>query len=217
MNPSHTRVLCFGDSNTWGYIPATQGERYDWPKRWPGVLQRELGPEYTVIEEALNGRTTVWDDPMKADRNGSRHLPVLLETHTPIDLVIIALGVNDLKHHFNLNAIDIALGARTLADTVLRSGAGRLEASSTRCSPDVLLVAPGLPVDSPNPLGHKFDGARERGAGLGVAMAEVAEDLGCLCLDADNVVEIPTTDGIHLDEEAHAKLGTAVAELLRSD
>ena len=214
-SPTPHRVLCFGDSNTWGYIPATAAERYDAETRWPGVLQRQLGPDYTVIEAALNGRTTVWDDPMKPDRNGSKQLPVVLETHTPIDLVIIALGVNDLKHHFHLSAVDIALGAQTLAQTVLQSGAGRLQAG-TRRSPDVLMMAPALPVACPQPMGHKFDGAPDRGAGIGQAFAEAAAELGCACLDADQVVTVPDTDGIHLDADGHAKLGSAVADLIKT-
>ena len=210
--PTLRKIVCFGDSNTWGYIPNTAGERYDRATRWPGVLQQQLGTDYIVIEEALNGRTTVWDDPMKPDRNGSKHLPTILETHTPIDLVIIALGVNDLKHHFQLTAIDIALGVKTLAEMVIQSQTGRIDSSGGRRSPDILLLAPALPVLSSNPLGHKFDGAHERGVGIGKAFTEVAAELRCPCLDANEVVTTPETDGIHLDENGHMKLGNAVAK-----
>ena len=88
-------ILCFGDSNTWGYRPDGAG-RFEWKVRWPGILQRELSGAARVIEEGLNARTTVFDDPVEGvsiSRNGSRHLPILLETHRPIDLVIIFLGV----------------------------------------------------------------------------------------------------------------------------
>ena len=212
--PTPRKIVCFGDSNTWGYVPNSEGDRFDANTRWPGVLQQHLGANYTIIEEALNGRTTVWDDPMKPNRNGSKHLPSIIESHTPIDLVIIALGVNDLKHHFRLQAVDIALGIRTLAEIVITSGGGRFEAGGNRRSPDILLLAPALPVKSPNPLGHKFDGAEERGRGIGGAIAEVAAELHCPYLDANDVVTIPPTDGIHLDEDGHMKLGTAVAELV---
>lgn len=212
--PTRCKIVCFGDSNTWGYVPNTEGERFDEATRWPGVLQQKLGTDFTVIEEALNGRTTVWDDPMKPDRNGSKHLPTILETHTPIDLLIIALGVNDLKHHFNLRAVDIALGVRTLADIVRQSRAGRIKASGERRSPNLLLLAPALPVLSPNPLGHRFDGAQDRGIGIGEAVEEVAVEFMCPWLDANDIVTTPKTDGIHLDEDGHMKLGTAVAELV---
>jgi lysophospholipase L1-like esterase len=87
-------ILCFGDSNTWGFCPDGTG-RFEWEARWPGILQRELWGYARVIEEGLNARTTVFDDPVEGVyvcRNGSRHLPLLLETHRPIDLVIISGG-----------------------------------------------------------------------------------------------------------------------------
>jgi lysophospholipase L1-like esterase len=91
-------ILCFGDSNTWGWIPGPDGDRYPPEVRWPGVLQERLGDNYRVVEEALNGRMTVWDDPYEPvhDKNGKRHLAVALESHKPIDLVILMLGTNDL-------------------------------------------------------------------------------------------------------------------------
>jgi len=208
------RILCFGDSNTWGYVPATAGDRFDAATRWPGVMQQKLGAEYHVIEEARNGRTTVWDDPMKPHRNGSSVLPMILETHTPIDLVMIALGVNDLKHYFQLTAVDIAMGLGTLAEIVMQSQAGRWDAAGNRCSPEVLLLAPAPPVVSAQPFGHKFDGAPERGVGMRQAIAKVAQELGCGYFDASSVVTVPETDGIHLDEAGHQKLGTAVAQFI---
>ena len=66
-------VLCYGDSNTWGYSPI-DGTRYARDVRWPGVLRNELGEGYLVIEEGLNGRTTVWDDPIEGYKNGNQYL-----------------------------------------------------------------------------------------------------------------------------------------------
>ena len=107
---SEKTVLCYGDSNTWGYDPATQ-KRYPRNVRWAGVLRRALGNGYLVIEEGLNGRTTVWDDPIEGYKNGKEYLVPCLETHKPIDLVIIMLGTNDLKARFHVPACDIAAGA----------------------------------------------------------------------------------------------------------
>ena len=100
-------VLCYGDSNTWGYNPKTK-QRYDRNTRWPCVLQRELGEEFLVIPEGQNGRTTVWDDPVEGQKNGMTYLLPCLESHKPLDLVIITLGTNDLKHRFSVTAYDIA-------------------------------------------------------------------------------------------------------------
>src|SRR6185436_143967 len=94
-------ILCFGDSNTWGFIPESITEPF-WRRhapdvRWPGVLARELGSGYSVIEEGLGGRTTVHDDPVMGNRNGSLHLPPCLESHKPLDLVVLMMGTNYLK------------------------------------------------------------------------------------------------------------------------
>lgn len=90
-------IVCFGDSNTYGRDPVTKG-RLDKKTRWPGVLQNILGEEYDVIEEGLNGRTTVWNDPVRGGpkRNGSLYLLPCLESHAPINLLVIMLGTNDL-------------------------------------------------------------------------------------------------------------------------
>ncbi len=94
-------ILCYGDSNTWGYIPATAG-RYPPDVRWPGVMRKLLGEKYNVIEEGLNGRTTVWEDPYKPGRNGLELLIPILDSHNPIDLVVVMLGTNDLKHFYGV-------------------------------------------------------------------------------------------------------------------
>jgi hypothetical protein len=128
-------VLCYGDSNTWGYEPAT-GNRFPEDVRWPGVLARELGNGFRVIEEALNGRTTVREDPVEEYKNGKDYLRPCLESHRPLDLVIIALGVNDLKARFFASASDAADGAGVLVSIAQRSGVGPDEGSPNllRCS-----------------------------------------------------------------------------------
>ncbi len=117
-------VLCFGDSNTWGYDPVTR-ERFPGNVRWTGVLQAALGPGFRVIEEGLNGRTTVWEDPIEGDKMGKRHLPVCLASHAPLDLVIMMLGTNDTKKRYSAPSTDIAAGVGVLLDIVARSAAGR--------------------------------------------------------------------------------------------
>jgi lysophospholipase L1-like esterase len=92
-------IVVFGDSNTWGSDPATGG-RLPRARRWPNVLQRELGPDFEVIAEGLRGRTTVHDDPIEPYRSGADALPSCLMSHAPVDLVILALGCNDLRSAF---------------------------------------------------------------------------------------------------------------------
>ena len=108
-----TNILCYGDSNTWGYDPIRRS-RYNELVRWPMALQRLLGDSYRVVEEGLNGRTTVSEDPVEGDKNRIRFLPTCLDSHSPLDLVIIMLGSNDLKRRFSVDAFDVAQGLRRM-------------------------------------------------------------------------------------------------------
>lgn len=42
------RIVCYGDSNTWGYI-AGSGLRYDENIRWPARMRKALGEAYEVV------------------------------------------------------------------------------------------------------------------------------------------------------------------------
>lgn len=201
-------VLCYGDSNTWGYDPRTKG-RYPRDVRWAGVLRQTLGEGYHVIEEGLNGRTTVWDDPIEGHKNGREYLIPCLETHRPLDLVIILLGTNDLKVRFSLSAYDIANGAGVLAQTVLASGAGRAGRA-----PEVLLVAPPRTTRLTD-FAQMFAGADVRSALFAEEYRRVADQVGCHYLDAGAVVRSSELDGIHLEPDAHCDLGLAIAAEVR--
>ena len=202
-------VLCYGDSNTWGYDPATQ-TRYPREVRWPGVLRRELGEGYLVIEEGLNGRTTVWDDPIEGYKNGKSYLIPCLETHKPIDLVIILLGTNDLKVRFSVSAFDIANGAGVLVDVVQKSAAGPGDAA-----PQVLLLAPP-PIARLSGFAEMFDGARPKSRRFAAHYGRVAQEKGCAFLDTSQAIVSSNLDGIHLEAGEHEKLGAAVAETVRT-
>ena len=201
-------VLCYGDSNTWGYEPAT-GKRFPEDVRWPGVLARQLGEGFRVIEEALNGRTTVRDDPVEEYKSGKDYLRPCLESHAPLDLVILALGVNDLKARFFASASDVADGAGVLVSIVQRSGAG-----PEGGSPAVLLIAPP-PVGVLTELALMFAGAEEKSRGFSRQYRRVAQKYGCVLLDAGEVARASDRDGIHLEADEHRKLGEAVAVLAK--
>ena len=197
-------VLCYGDSNTWGYEPAI-GERFPEDVRWPGVLARELGSGFKVIEEGLNARTTVRDDPVEEHKNGKDYLRPCLESHRPLDLVIVALGVNDLKARFFASASDAADGAGVLVSIAQRSVAG-----PDGSPPAVLLVAPPQ-VGSLTDLAEMFAGAEEKSKEVARQYRRVAEKHGCALLDAGELVRSSDRDGIHLEVDEHRKLGEAVA------
>jgi lysophospholipase L1-like esterase len=201
-------ILCYGDSNTWGYNPSTK-ERYGRDERWAGVLRNELGAEYLVIEEGLNGRTTVWDDPIEGYKNGKEYLIPCLETHKPIDLVIIMLGTNDLKKRFSLTAYDIANGAGVLIEIVQKSAAGPGDKA-----PEVLLLAPP-PVAELTEFADMFEDSEEKSKKFSQQYRRVAQELGCELLDTAEVIVSSPVDGIHFEVEEHRKLGKAVAARVR--
>jgi len=201
-------VLCFGDSNTWGYNPRTK-ERYSKDERWTGVLKKELGQEYEVIEEGLNGRTTVWEDPIEGYKSGKDYLIPCLESHKPVDLVIIMLGTNDLKKRFSLSSYDIANGAGVLVDIALKSGSG-----PGGGSPKVLLIAPPK-VGKLTEFAEMFEGATEKSEKFSYHYRKIADEYGCEFLDASEVVTSSNIDGIHLELSEHQKLGKRVATLVK--
>ena len=198
------RILCFGDSNTWGYDPATQ-DRFDDQTRWTGVLQAALGSDFTVIEEGLNGRTTVWNDPIEGYKNGHDYLVPCLETHRPLDLVVLMLGTNDLKRRFSLSAYDIAQGAAVLLRAISYSKAGR-----DGHAPRVLLMAPP-PVAKLTGFGEMFEGSEAKSLLLGQHYRAVAVEYNVAFLDTSTVIRSSDLDGIHFEAEEHTKLGRAVA------
>jgi lysophospholipase L1-like esterase len=202
-------VLCYGDSNTWGYNPST-GERFSRDERWTGVLRQKLGAEYQVIEEGLNGRTTLWDDPIEGYKNGKEYLIPCLQSHRPIDLVAIMLGTNDLKKRFSVSAYDIANSAGVLVDIVQRSDAG-LDGGP----PKVLLMAPP-PVGKLTEFSEMFDDAGVQSRKFSEYYRRVAEEYGCMLLDTSEVIVSSDLDGIHFEAGEHQKLGEAVAVLVKN-
>jgi lysophospholipase L1-like esterase len=203
------RILCYGDSNTWGSDPdPTSDERFDENTRWTGVLANELGSGYSIIEEALSGRTTVRDDPTDLYRNGKDYLPPCLLSQRPLDLVVLMLGTNDLKTRFNVSAWDIADGIRFLGNIVLASQAGR-----SNKAPQLLIMAPP-PLITTNLLPH-FTGAVEKSEELAKYYAEVAQEFNCHFLNAGDFARTSELDGVHWEASEHTSLGKTVAEFIK--
>jgi lysophospholipase L1-like esterase len=203
-------VLCYGDSNTHGADPVTGG-RFPRDVRWPGVLAALLDGEARVIEEGLNGRTTMRDDPYSPGRNGLSYLVPCLDTHRPVDVVVVMLGTNDLKVTFGLTASDIAAGVATLVDAALLSACGPGDGP-----PRVLLVAPpalGAASDVMELWG--FVGAHERNLALPRLYRTAALHAGVAFMDASAIVTADPADGVHLSAESHRTLAHAIAGAVR--
>jgi lysophospholipase L1-like esterase len=206
-------IVCFGDSNTYGTPPVRAlGEwgRFGPQERWPGRLRQTLGSDWHVIEEGLPGRTILQDDPIEgAHKNGLKLLPAVLESHRPIDLMIVMLGTNDLKARFGLPAEDVARSLAVMTETILRSPAG-----PEGQAPAVLLIAPATLLET-GPFVHMFAGAAAKSQDLGALFEQVAAKLGTGFLDAAPLVRVAPEEGIHFGADQHAILAAAVEARVR--
>jgi lysophospholipase L1-like esterase len=169
-------------------------------------MAAELGEDWRVVEEGLPGRTTVFDDPISPHRRGSDYLPPCLASHSPLDVVVIFLGTNDLKARLAAGASDIAAGVGVLAQTTIASASG-----ADGSSPAVLLL--GLPRLGTR-LPADFVGAHEKADELAPFLAEQAAAAGAGFLDLADVAAYSAIDGFHLESDGHAAIGQAVARRL---
>ena len=206
-------VLCFGDSNTYGVVPGQPpGTRYAWNVRWPGVLKHALKSDWHVIEEGLPGRTTISDDPVEgAHLNGRRYLRPCLESHKPLDAIIIMLGTNDLKARFQKNVSEIALGLAALVQEI-REDAFR---SSTEVPYTILVSPPEIRSDLRD-WACVFEGGYEKSQQLADQIETVATALGVGYVNGGRHAVCSEADGFHIDSKGAAGIGTALAELLQS-
>jgi len=205
------QILVYGDSLTWGIVPHTRA-RLPFGERWPGVFEAALragGLDVRVIEDCLNGRRTVWDDPFKPGRNGLVGLAQRIEVNSPLALVVLLLGTNDFQvmhpHDAWLSSQGIAALVRAIRTAPIEPGMP---------VPEILVVAPP-PIRAPRgPIAPKFAGGDAKCAGLAAAFAQVAADEGCSFFDAASVTTTSALDGVHLDAPQHATLGQALADFV---
>ncbi|GHU06501.1 hydrolase [Betaproteobacteria bacterium] len=211
-------VLCYGDSNTWGWDADTCdlktgiARRMPYEARWPGVAQKLLGAEYRLMENAMNGRTLMNEDPYSPRRLGIVSLEEAVEANAPLDLIVLALGVNELKHMFNLSAGMIARGLEKLVITAQQS-------YYAYPAPRVLVISPApvRPDIEKRLFGFNF-GPLAYGKSLEFSQlyGNVAERHGCGYLDAASLdLTLNDIDGLHYNREDHAKLGKAIAEKIK--
>lgn len=207
-------VLCYGDSNTYGYVPET-GMRYPKSVRYPGRLQLLLGDEYAVIEEGCNGRTTIHDDPIDGWKNGLDYLKPCLNSHKPVDIVILMLGSNDLKETFHLTAREIADGAGTLVD-VIRS----FTAEKQGFVPTIILVSPpeiGTGIRRSPFFGAFCETAVAESGKFPECYQRVADRKGCVFFNAAKYVSPSEFDSLHLTPEGHRVLAEELCKVIRCE
>lgn len=207
--PAAKSILCFGDSNTWGQKPDKTG-RYPANVRWTGVLQDALGDDYYIIEEGLSSRTTDLEYSKKPGRNGRAYLEPCLDSHRPLDLVILMLGTNDLKIEFNRSAEQIAAAIKGLVGLIQE------KTKQHSASVPILLVSPIHIIDTAPRFAEFYTGTYDHESALksqqlANEIKRVAAETGCEFVDAATVAE-PGEDGIHFSAASHPALGKLIAE-----
>ncbi|MDF1654802.1 MAG: GDSL-type esterase/lipase family protein [Coxiellaceae bacterium] len=216
------RILCFGDSNTWGFMPGSIDretlalQRYSSAVRWTGQLQSQLGDDYAVIEEGLNGRTTdAVYQRLPYARDALSQINPIIYSQAPLDLVIIMLGINDLKIEFKRDAQAIAQGLANVIDVALASPYGH-----DMCSAPPLLVVAPPPLSNESFLDLEdqavFKGTQQYSQRFDAVMRPVAEAKGCHYYNAGEDIELSEIDGIHFDEAAHTIFANKIAEHILS-
>jgi lysophospholipase L1-like esterase len=204
-------ILVYGDSLSWGIIPSTR-KRFAFGQRWPSVMEIGLntaGKSARVIEDCLNGRRTVWDDPFKPGRKGLDGLQQCIEIHSPLALVVLMLGTNDFQSMHQHSAWHSSQGIAALVTAIRQAP---IEPGMP--VPPILIVAPP-PIDVPKgPIAPKFDGAVHKGIGLAAAFRDTAATMECHFFDAGSVTPASRVDGIHLDADQHLLLGKAMVSVV---
>lgn len=203
-------VLAYGDSITWGFNPENRS-RYAGESRWPHVLEQQFNGSIEVIEEALCGRTTCYDDLTSIDvRNGAKVLPTILGSHQPLDLVIIQLGTNDMKSFVAGSAMAATLGMKRLIE-IVRSYPYVQEQGK----PEIIMVSPPHLVETIDPSGRElFNGAMAESKKLPVFYSDLADEMECAFFDAASVAVASPIDGVHLNENNTKAIGKGLVPLV---
>ena len=207
------KILTFGDSNTYGTPPMLTRDgnsaRYGENIRWPMIMQNYLNPDWKVIEEGLPGRTTSLPDPEMGDHmNGQLGLKIALDSHGPIDLLVIMLGTNDSKIQFGLEAKQIASGLASLLNI-----ANTPDMQRKHNNFEILIITPPQ-VKEQNALEKIFFNAKEKTAALDHFYSQIAEKYEPNKINAGDFIETSETDGVHFEPEAHKILGKTVADYI---
>ena len=207
-------ILCFGDSNTWGYDPAKQ-TRFLKNIRWTGVLQNLLGDNFNIIEEGLNGRTTNVNEReehllgyCRGFRSSMDLVSVLIETNSPIDLVVVMLGTNDLKNNFNQSVDDISSNMRLVCEKIINNDYFN--------NKSIILVSPTHINENSPGLLDSFTGTTEKSKSLAKPYKKIADDLDLFFVDASQSVKTNQIDGLHWDAMQHSDFANSIYMKIKS-
>lgn len=198
------KILCFGDSNTFGYNPSS-GKRYDKNTRWTGLLQNLAGNKFKIVEAGCNNRTGFCDNPAGLIMTGYKILPQLLEKD--LFCVILAIGINDLQIFYNMSLEDIKSGIENLIDIIHK------ELPLAK----ILLLSPSVLTDDieKGSFSIMFDKTSVmKSHQIGTIYESVSKNKGCEFIDLNKIAKVSQIDGLHYDADEHEKIAHAVFKTL---
>ena len=207
------RILCYGDSNTWGWVPSSMGaKRFDENNRWPALLQKELGTDFEIIEEGLGGRTTAFDDPRPEFplRNGANSLPAILESHLPLDLVIVMLGTTDTKKMMNLSVKEITNGMQKIIRSIKK-----FKTLENTQIPKILIVVPPIVKETAKFASKLFIGGTKKSTELIQSYKELSEKEQIHYLDPTSKITVDEIEGVHIDANNHKILSKLILDKVK--
>lgn len=203
-------ILCFGDSITYCFNPL-DWTRYQYEDRWTTILEKELGEGYKVIVEGLDGRTTCWDLPYLPNRSGKDALPMIIESHAPLDLVIIMLGTNDMIKILNKTAENAAWGMFTLILAIRTSISG-----IGLPSPKILVICPPVLGKLSDFMAMSYSGREAESKRLAITYKILCDTVQCSFIDSNNFLSTSDPDGVHISQQSNKILGEKVAEVVKN-
>lgn len=206
------QILVYSDSISWGIIPMTRN-RLPFDQRWPGILETNLnktGKNVRVIEDCLNGRRTIYEDPFRPGRNGLIEIGQRIEINSPLALVILMLGTNDFQTNHDHTAADAAKGMATLIETIRST---ILEPGMQM--PEILVVAPPPILEPKGAIAAKFKGGEKKCVGLAEAYEQLCTKMDCHFFDAALVTTSSKVDGVHFDADQHLAFGDAISKSIQ--
>ena len=205
---SMKRILCYGDSNTWGYVPSSDADRYPVSIRYPRVLNKLLGDEYEVIEEGLPGRTMICDDLKEGvgNRNGSLEFGQLVYSSIPVDYILIMLGSNDIKYLHQACAVKCA---EALEKDYIKKIKDKL-AGKIKNDPKIIIVVPPVIGNEDN---RYLESDVLETKLMSIEYHIIAERHNCLFVDNDGLET--GSDGVHLTEKSHLLLAEKIYKVIK--
>ena len=202
------KILCFGDSNTWGLNRKSNTEKYQFENRWTKILQKNLSGKYEIIEDGLNSRTMFSNDPYKPGRIGADNFSACLKTNKDVDTIILMIGTNELKHQFNHNAKDIVKMFDKFMELINNYS------HKSKAIPN--LIISGVPVvDEQRNISERKDnvflGANKKSIELNSLLKNYCEKKNIIYIDNTDLET--QKDGVHLTEESHISLANKLLKL----